>query len=146
MANINNFNFVGRLTAEPELIDAGGTAICTFSIAVNDYDKKKNGDVASFFEVKCFGHNANYVNKYANKGSKIHLEGRVKQERWEQEGQKRSKVVFYANNIELDGKKDAEGSGNAQPKYDGSQPYNANNKSQEAFIEDNPFNDPNIPF
>ena len=147
MANINSVVLVGRMTKEAEVkFTATGTAIANFTIAVNYFDSRTKEEVASFFDIKCFAHNANYIGKYGAKGAKVTIAGEARQERWEHEGQKRSKVVFYANNIELDGKKDTEGSGNAQPKYDGSQPYNANNKSQEAFIEDNPFDDFDIPF
>ena len=146
MANINNVVLVGRMTKEAEVKQTEKSAIANFTIAVNYFDSRTKEEVASFFDIKCFAHNANYIGKYGAKGAKVTIAGEARQERWEHEGQKRSKIVFYANNIELDGKKDAEGSGNAQPKYDGSQPYNANNKSQEAFIEDNPFDDFDIPF
>ena len=151
MANINSVVLVGRMTKEAEVkLTATGTAIANFTIAVNYFDSRTKEEVASFFDIKCFAHNANYIGKYGAKGAKVTIAGEARQERWEHEGQKRSKVVFYANNIELDGKKDTEGnSGQSQyagNKYDGSQPYNANNKSQEAFIEDNPFNDFDIPF
>lgn len=145
MANINNVVLVGRMTKEAEVKQTEKSAIANFTIAVNYFDSRTKEEVASFFDIKCFGHNANYIGKYGAKGAKVTIAGEARQERWEHEGQKRSKVVFYANNIELDGKKE----GNlASPgnKYNGSQPYNANNKSQEAFVEDNPFNDLDIPF
>ena len=134
MANINNVVLVGRMTKEAEVKQTEKSAIANFTIAVNYFDSRTKEEVPSFFDIKCFAHNANYIGKYGAKGAKVTIAGEARQERWEHEGQKRSKVVFYANNIELDGKKDTEGSGNnAQPKYDGSQGY--------AKEEGNPFED-----
>jgi single-strand DNA-binding protein len=134
MANINNVVLVGRMTKEAEVKQTEKSAIANFTIAVNYFDSRTKKEVPSFFDIKCFAHNANYIGKYGAKGAKVTIAGEARQERWEeQEGQKRSKIVFYANNIELDGKKDTEGSGSAQPKYDGSQGY--------AKEEGNPFED-----
>lgn len=145
MANINMVTLEGRMTKEAEVKQTEKSAIATFTIAVNHFDSRTKEEVPSFFDIKCFAHNANYVGKYGAKGAKIVVAGEARQERWEHEGQKRSKIVFYANNISLDGKRE-ETSISPGNKYNGSQPYNANNKSQEAFVEDNPFNDLDIPF
>ncbi len=112
MANINSVVLVGRMTKEAEVKQTEKSAIANFTIAVNYFDSRTKEEVPSFFDIKCFAHNANYIGKYGAKGAKVTIAGEARQERWEHEGQKRSKVVFYANNIELDGKKDTEGSGN----------------------------------
>ena len=150
MADVNTFCFTGRLTKDPEVKPTEKSAIGNFTIAVNYFDSRDKTEKASFFDIKCFSHNANYVGKYAKKGSPVTVSGEVRQERWEHEGQNRSKIVFYADKVKLEGKKETENN-SGQPQYDvnkyeSSQQYNVNNKSQEAFVEDNPFNDFDIPF
>lgn len=147
MADVNICCFTGRLTKDPEVKQTEKSAICNFTIAVNYFDSRDKTEKASFLDIKCFAHNANYVGKYAKKGSPVTVSGEVRQERWEHEGQNRSKIVFYADKVKLEGKKETEGSSGqsqyAGNRYDGSQPYNANtskNDSYESnFLEDIPF-------
>ena len=105
MANDLNCVFiVGRLTRDMELTyTSGGMAIGKFSLAVNR--RKKSGeqwvDEASFFDVTCFGKTAENLNQYLQKGKQVAVEGSLHQDRWEQDGQNRSRVVINADNIQL---------------------------------------------
>jgi len=96
---INSVTLVGRMTRDPELrYTNNGTEVCDFSIAVNKPWDKDNAD---FFDVTCWRGLAETVSKYCNKGSQVAIEGRLQQERWEKEGQKRSKVSVVANQVEF---------------------------------------------
>ena len=105
MANdINQVILVGRLTRDAELrYSGGGMAICKFSLAVNR--RKKSGDQwvddVGFFDVVCFGKAAEAVNQYLQKGKQVAIQGELRQDRWEKDGQKRSKVEIAANNVQL---------------------------------------------
>ena len=95
---------IGRLTRDAELkFTAGGLAISKFSIACNSRAKKGDQwiDEASFFEVSVFGKSAETLNQYLTKGKQIAVQGRMKQERWEKDGQNHSKIVINADNIQL---------------------------------------------
>ncbi|GHV74563.1 single-stranded DNA-binding protein [Spirochaetia bacterium] len=103
-ADINHVVLVGRLTRDAELkYTAGGQAVCKFSIAVNR--NKKSGDQwvdeASFFDVTLWGRQGEAVNQYLVKGKQVGIDGELRQDRWEQDGQKRSKVEIVANNLQL---------------------------------------------
>jgi single-strand DNA-binding protein len=95
----------------------------SFSIAVNR--SKKNGDQwideANFFDVVSFGRLAEALEQYLNKGQQVAIEGYLKQDRWQQDGQNRSRVAIVAENIQLvGGKKDgAETTGGYQPRATG---------------------------
>ena len=97
MPNFNRTILIGHLTADPELsFLPTQTAKVDFSIAVNHRFKKQDGsiaDEASFFNCIGYGNRASNFQKYHSKGDAVMIEGRLKQERWEKDGRKRSRVV-----------------------------------------------------
>lgn len=105
MANdINVVVLVGRLTRDCELkATTGGTSVCRFSVAVNR--RKKTGenwvDEVNYFDVVLWGKSAESLRSYLTKGRQVSIEGELRQNRWEQDGQARSKVEVYANNVQL---------------------------------------------
>ena len=77
------------------------------TIAVYDGKDKNNQDLTYFFDFKAFNYVANKLSSQAQKGVKIAIEGVLKQDKWEDENGKHSKVVIYADNIEImDAKKE----------------------------------------
>ena len=106
MANdLNVVALVGRLTRESELrYSNGGMAICRFSIAVNR--RKRTGDnrwedEANFFDCTMFGKSAESINQYLEKGRQVSILGELRQSRWEQDGQSRSRVEIAVNSLQL---------------------------------------------
>ena len=110
----------GRITKDLELKQAGQTTVTNFSLAVDNPFKK---DDASFFEIVAFGKTAELLNNYCGKGSKILIEGNLKQDRFtDKEGNNRSVVRVIANRIEF---LDSKGSnqGQAAPKQQSNDPF-----------------------
>jgi single-strand DNA-binding protein len=104
MADINNVVLVGRLTRDMELRQtSGGTSVGTASLAVNRWNGKE--EEAGFFDVKLWGKQADSLARYMTKGAQVGIVGELVQERWEQDGQKRSKVLINASRIQLLGSK-----------------------------------------
>lgn len=104
MADVNHAILIGRLTRDAELkYTAGGMAVCKFAIAVNR--RKKNGnqwvEEASFFDIVLWGKSGEGLNQYLVKGKQVAVEGELHQNRWEQDGQSRSKVEIMASNVQL---------------------------------------------
>ena len=114
MADINRVILIGRLTRDAELKYTNtGSAICKFSIAVNRRRKSGDGwvDEVSFFDIAAWGKMGESLNQYLVKGKQIAVEGELRQDRWEQDGQPRSKVEIFAMNIQLlGGARDGSGS------------------------------------
>jgi len=58
-------------------------------------------DESHFFDVVLWGKSAEAVNQYLVKGKQVGVEGQLRQNRWEQDGQARSKVEIFATNVML---------------------------------------------
>ena len=104
MVDLNHVVLIGRLTREAELkFTSGGQAVCKFSIAVNR--RKKSGDQwedeANFFDIVLWGRQGEALHQYLVKGKMVGVDGELRQDRWQQDGQNRSKVEIVANNLQL---------------------------------------------
>lgn len=100
---MNTVNLIGNLTRDPEVRHTtSGMPITQFGIAYNGRRKDASGewvDEPHFFDVKAWGERFEKLAAYLEKGKKVGVSGRLTQERWEQDGQKRSKVVIVAHDI-----------------------------------------------
>lgn len=116
MSDINSVVLCGRVTRDAEVkYTSGGMAVSEISIAVNRYAGKDKGEEVSFFEVNLWGKTAEALVQYLTKGRQIVVQGELRQERWEKDGQKQSKVRINANNIQLVGGKDEKAEPARQP-------------------------------
>ncbi|TWT93496.1 single-stranded DNA-binding protein [Neorhodopirellula pilleata] len=115
MANFNRVILLGNLTRDIELrYLPSGMAVADFSIAVNDRRKTNEGnwvDDPSFFNIVFFGRNAEVASEYLSKGSPVLIEGKLKQDTWEKDGQKQSRVKVIGERMQLIGPKPGGGSG-----------------------------------
>lgn len=113
MNDLNHVVLIGRLTQDLGADErsfgyvGNGQARASFSIAVNH--TKKNGDEwvdeVDFFSITVWGKLAENLKPYLTKGKQICVEGHLKQDRWEKDGQKQSRVSVVADNIQLLGGK-----------------------------------------
>ncbi|SMP58564.1 single-strand binding protein [Neorhodopirellula lusitana] len=113
MASFNRVVLMGNLTRDIELrYLPSGMAVAEFGLAVNDRRKTSDGqwvDDPSFFDITLFGRTAEVASEYLSKGSPVLIEGRLKQDTWEKDGQKRSKVKVIGERMQMVG---AKGGGN----------------------------------
>jgi single-strand DNA-binding protein len=98
--------FVGRLTADPELNEYGGTSKVEFSIAVSDIRKDKEGnkiEEVDFFNCFAWASGAEAIAKYFKKGDLIMVHCKAKQDRWEdrETGKKRTAINYRVNEFEF---------------------------------------------
>ena len=104
MASFNRVVLVGNLTQDVELrYTPAGTAVTDISLAVNERVKRNEQwtEEANFFDVTLWGRTAEVASEYLSKGSPVLIEGRLKQDRWEQDGQKRSKVKVVGERMQM---------------------------------------------
>lgn len=108
MASYNRVVVAGNLTRDVEIRQTPqGTAVTEIGLAVNE--RVKSGDqwedVVNFFDVTLWGRTAEVANEYLGKGSSVLIEGKLRQDRWEQDGQKRSKVKINGERLVMLGSK-----------------------------------------
>lgn len=107
----------GNLTRDPEQrFTPSGTAITTFTVANNRKWWDGNGELreeVSFLDCTAFGKTAENICQYFKKGQAIFVEGRLKQDTWEdkQTGQKRSKIKIDVSGFSFVGSSVGEGRG-----------------------------------
>ena len=101
---MNRVEISGHLTRDPNLrLTTKGNTILSFSVAVNERQHNASGeweDYPNYVDCVMFGNRAEAVSRYLAKGSKVVVEGRLHQSRWEKDGQRRSKLEVYADNVE----------------------------------------------
>ena len=93
----------GNLTKDPELRYSSGnnpTAVCRFTIAVNDgYGEKRE---TSYIPIVVFGKSAESCDRYLRKGSKAAVTGRIKTGSYtKQDGTKVYTTDVIASNVEF---------------------------------------------
>jgi len=147
MADLNHVVLIGRLTRDAELkYTSSGQAVCKFSIAVNR--RKKNGDQwedeANFFDIVVWGRQGESLHPYLVKGKMVGVDGELRQDRWQQDGQNRSKVEIVTNYLQLLGGGGA--SSGERQNYPNSAPNEAvpesssyNSSKSDGFADDIPF-------
>ena len=116
MASFNKVILVGNMTRDPEFRTiASGTPVVEVGLAVNERKRDANGNTVeetSFFDVTVWSRSAEVIRDYTRKGSPLLIEGRLKQDVWEQpDGQKRSKIKIIAERVVLLGSRDGAPSG-----------------------------------
>ena len=108
MASFNRVVLVGNLTKDIELRHTkNNTAVTDISIAVNERVKKNEQwtDEVHFFDITLWGRLAEIAAEYLSKGSSVLIEGRLKHDRWEQDGQKRPKIGIVGEKMQMLGSK-----------------------------------------
>jgi single-strand DNA-binding protein len=141
MADINHVVLVGRLTRDVELKYTNtGFAIANLSLAVNRRVKKDDTwqEEGNFFNCVLIGKRAEALAQYLVKGKQLGIQGELRQDRWEQAGQPRSRVEIFVNDIQLLGGRSPEQGSAVPPGKAGEHPA-AEIPSADDFDDDIPF-------
>ena len=159
MANLNKVMLIGNLTRDPELrVTPKGTAICTFSLAVNRKFKDESGgerEEVTYVDIEAWGKSGENISKYCTKGRPLFVEGRLRLDQWEDKTtkEKRSRMKVVCENFQFLGSGRADGApgapggaeGGEQPRYAAPAPRNSASPRpaapapQENLDEDVPF-------
>ena len=118
---LNKIILMGRLTRDPELRRTqSGTAVTSFSLAVDRDFKSQNGEKETdFIDIVAWRATAEFVSKYFTKGRMAVVEGRLQLRDWtDKDGNKRRSAEVVADNVYFgDSKRDAEAGGYHAPAY-----------------------------
>jgi single-strand DNA-binding protein len=103
---INKVILIGNLGRDPETkYTQSGSAVTNFSVATSDsWRDKASGEQTERTEwhnVVCFARLAEIAGEYLRKGSKVYIEGSLRTNSWEQDGQKRYKTEVMARELQM---------------------------------------------
>jgi single-strand DNA-binding protein len=105
MASFNRVILLGNLTRDIEIKHLqSGMSVAEIGIAVNDRRKDQAGnwiEETTFVDVTLWGRTAEVAAEYLGKGSPILIEGRLKLDQWEKDGQKRSKMRVICEKMQM---------------------------------------------
>jgi single-strand DNA-binding protein len=107
MANLNKVMLIGNLTRDPELrVTPKGTAICTFSLAVNRKFRDESGadrEEVTYVDIEAWGKAGENISKYCTKGRPLFVEGRLRLDQWEDKNtkEKRSRMKVVCENFQF---------------------------------------------
>lgn len=108
---MNKVILMGRLTRDPEIRYSQGattTAVARFSIAVDRRFKREGEPDADFFNCTAFGKQAEFIERYIFKGTKIVLTGRVQNNNYtNKDGQMVYGTVVMVEEVEFAESKNA---------------------------------------
>jgi single-strand DNA-binding protein len=102
MATLNKIFLIGNLTRDPEIryVDAGGRAVCKFSIAVNR--RTKSGEEVTFLDIVAWEQLGERCNQHLRKGAPVHVEGRLSIRSYEtKDGGKGKAVEIVASDVQF---------------------------------------------
>ena len=100
---MNNVVLVGNLTKKPEIVETKENMLTKFTIAVT---REFNDKETDFFNVSAWNKLAEICNKYLDKGNKVAVIGRLRNNTYEdKDGIKRTSTEVVAERVEFFNKK-----------------------------------------
>jgi single-strand DNA-binding protein len=93
---MNSVQLVGRLATDVDIREvAGGSKVCSFILAVD-----RNAEEADFFRIKAWNSQAEAAADHLGKGRQIGVEGSLRQDTYEKDGEERKAVSIVARRLE----------------------------------------------
>ncbi|HSX49283.1 MAG TPA: single-stranded DNA-binding protein, partial [Candidatus Saccharimonadales bacterium] len=124
---MNTVNLIGRLTKDPELrYTANGTAVCSFTIAVNRQFKSEGQPEADFINCVAWKKSAEHLANYQKKGNQIGVTGRIQTRSYDGDNGKVFVTEVVAENVQF-----------LDPKSSGG--TKTENKAPQTKVNDDPF-------
>ena len=103
---LNKMLVIGNVGRDPEMrYTPSGSAVTSFTIAVNRYYTPPNGErqeETEWFRVVAWNRLAETCNNYVTRGMKVYVEGRLRSDSWVgQDGQTRFTNEIVANTVQF---------------------------------------------
>jgi single-strand DNA-binding protein len=112
MPTLNRVQLIGRLGKDPDSkYTPTGKKVCHFSLAVSNRWKDKNGEIKETTEwvnIEAWGRLGEVCHEYLKKGSLIFVEGRLKTDKYEANGETKYFTKVIAQTLQFLDKKEKE--------------------------------------
>ena len=153
MASFNKVILAGNLTRDPELrYTPQGKAVARITLAVNRTYTLESGEKkeeVSFVDIDAWGRQAEVISQYMKKGRPLLVEGRLKQDTWEDKNthQKQSKLKVVLEGFSFIDSRGAADGAPAAPSKPSAAPAAASSAAPEpAEGEPQPHEEDDVPF
>ena len=126
--SVNKVILLGNVGKDPEVRDVSGTKVASFTLATTDnaYTKSDGTQVpkrTEWHNIVAWGKNAEVIEKYVHKGTKLYIEGKLRTRMWEDKNAiKRYVTEIYVDTFELLGSKPADTASQAPAQSDAALP------------------------
>ncbi len=103
--DLNRVTLIGNLTKDPVKKSlTNGKGVSTFSLATNyrweDAATKESKENVEFHDIVAWGKLADIISQYVKKGSKVYVEGRLRNRTWKgKDGTNRRTTEIVADNL-----------------------------------------------
>ena len=105
MPSLNRIQLIGRLGKDPEMrVTPKGSKVCTFSLAVSRRWKSSAGEdkeATDWFNVEAWGRLGEVCKQYLHKGRLVFLEGQLRTDRYDHEGETRYYTKVIASQMQM---------------------------------------------
>ena len=101
---MNSVSGCGNLVRDAELKALPtGTKVLNFTVAVNESRRRGDEweDYPNYFDCVVYGARAEPLSRYLHKGTKVAVDGRLHQDRWEKDGHRRDRIEIVVDDLEF---------------------------------------------
>lgn len=123
MKGVNLVILLGRVGQDPEMKTLqGGSTVTRFSIATSEVWVDKSGqkqEKTEWHKVVVWGKLAEVVKKYTEKGSVVHIQGKLSTRSWEDNGQKKYSTEVIASQVQFVSSKNNKANGKTEKAEEG---------------------------
>jgi single-strand DNA-binding protein len=143
---VNKVVLIGRLTKDPELkfTPGTGTAVTTFTLAVDRRTSKDGQREADFVSIVAWNKTAELVANYMSKGSLMGVSGRIQVRNYEaKDGTKRYVTEVVADEVQF---LESKGQHNASNSNSGYNSASTSIDNKDYGVDMTPIDDGDIPF
>ena len=103
---MNQIIIIGRLTRDPEIrYTQSEKAVCSMTVAVDRPRQAGKEKETDFIRVQAWEKTAENCEKYLSKGSMVAVQGQLRQNVYEKDGEKKSNYIVRADRVEFIGPK-----------------------------------------
>lgn len=110
---VNKVILIGNLGQDPTVISKNEWTVVSFSLATSErWKHKQTGEMTNrtdWHNCSAFGNVAEICKRYLKKGSKVYVEGKLRNEEYEKDGVKKHATKIIINNLVLLDKKEDNG-------------------------------------
>ena len=105
-SSISNYcRFIGRLVQDPKLVKMENTDLVTFTLAVTEYGKQRDGEkkkTVNYFDFEAWDSGATTLGKYCKKGDLVDVVTSARNNNWtDREGNKKFQTRFRVKEFKL---------------------------------------------